>query len=201
MKPGKARQLSAGDLGIRFGFGAGVSFVAGVVATVWGPHLGGVFLAFPAILLASLTIVAKKEGAAKARDEARGAALGTLGLVAFGVVGAITLARWPPAGSLAAATAAWAAVSVTAFGVLYVLGAGADEQGEGGEAGSEHHHGVDDGDERRGERPDRRLTAPVPVAAGHRARLLRAVPVVVAIAAMLFVAKLRRSRRRPASRG
>jgi hypothetical protein len=56
-----------------------VSAVAGVISAVAGPRAGGVFLAFPAILLASLTLVAKEEGPARARDDARGAIFGTLG--------------------------------------------------------------------------------------------------------------------------
>ena len=60
--PSKFREMDLSQLAVRFAFGAGVSFLAGVVSTIWGPHLGGVFLAFPAILLASLTIVAKEEG-------------------------------------------------------------------------------------------------------------------------------------------
>jgi hypothetical protein len=55
----------ARDWFIRFGFGAAVSAVASVIAAVAGPRAGGVFLAFPAILLASLTLVAKEEGRAQ----------------------------------------------------------------------------------------------------------------------------------------
>jgi hypothetical protein len=33
--------------------------------------IGGTFLAFPAILLASLTLVAEEEGGAQSRDDAR----------------------------------------------------------------------------------------------------------------------------------
>jgi hypothetical protein len=60
--PRKLRELSIRALGIRFVFGAGVSLLAGVVSTVWGARAGGVFLAFPAILLASMTLIAKEVG-------------------------------------------------------------------------------------------------------------------------------------------
>ncbi|MET8803359.1 hypothetical protein [Streptomyces sp. NPDC004546] len=43
-----------------FFFGAGVSLLAAVVWKLFGPFIGGVFLAFPAILLASLALVAKE---------------------------------------------------------------------------------------------------------------------------------------------
>ena len=52
-RPGKLRDTPVRDWIIRFAFGAGVSAVAAVVAKVGGPAAGGLFLAFPAILLAS----------------------------------------------------------------------------------------------------------------------------------------------------
>ncbi|MEU4215618.1 DUF3147 family protein [Actinoplanes sp. NPDC026623] len=100
---------------MRFVFGAGVSALAGVVSEVWGPKAGGLFLAFPAILLASLTLVAKDEGPAKAREEARGAVLGAAGLIGFAVVVAVTAGRWPVWVTLVIATLAWAAISGTAY--------------------------------------------------------------------------------------
>jgi uncharacterized membrane protein (GlpM family) len=111
----KLRRPPARDWVIRFLFGAGVSAVAAVVAKVWGPAAGGLFLAFPAILLASLTLVAKEEGAHRAREDARGAALGALGLVAFGAVVWATTPRWPVWATLVTATIAWAAVSGVAY--------------------------------------------------------------------------------------
>ena len=92
---GKLRTPPPRDWIIRFVFGAGVSAVAGVVSEIAGPRVGGVFLAFPAILLASLTLVAKEEGVKQARDDARGAAFGTIGLLAFAVVVASAATRWP----------------------------------------------------------------------------------------------------------
>lgn len=53
------------------------------------------FLAFPAILLASLTMVAEEEGPRQALDDARGALLGTFGMIGFGVLAAFTVSRWP----------------------------------------------------------------------------------------------------------
>src|SRR5437763_1756121 len=44
-------------------------------------------------MLASLTLVAKEDGARQARNEARGATLGTLGLIGFAAVLAVTLPR------------------------------------------------------------------------------------------------------------
>jgi len=125
---GKLREPPARDWLIRFGFGAAVSAIAAVGSLLAGPRVGGVFLAFPAILLASLTLVAKEEGTDQARDDARGAAFGTLGLIAFAVVVLLTATRWPLWATLTAATAAWAVVASSAYAVARVLGAGGDEQ-------------------------------------------------------------------------
>jgi hypothetical protein len=95
VRAAKLREPPVRDWVIRFAFGAGVSALAAIVTKVWGPATGGMFLAFPAILLASLTLVAKEEGAHRAREDARGAALGALGLVGFGIVVWSTTPRWP----------------------------------------------------------------------------------------------------------
>ncbi|MFF0249315.1 DUF3147 family protein [Streptosporangium sandarakinum] len=113
---------------IRFAFGAGVSALAGVVATVAGPRFGGLFLAFPAILMASLTLVAKKESVRQARNEARGATFGAVGLFGFAAVTAAALAgRWPLWAALAAATAVWAVLSLGCYLLARAFGAGGDE--------------------------------------------------------------------------
>jgi uncharacterized membrane protein (GlpM family) len=127
VEPGELRSMSARELAIRFGFGAGVSLLAAIVSTLAGPRVGGLFLAFPAILLASLTLMARKDGLAQARDDARGAALGTLGLIAFALVCALTLTHWNPVLALVTAVAAWAVVSGVAYLVVRSAGAGGDE--------------------------------------------------------------------------
>jgi Protein of unknown function (DUF3147) len=116
--PGKLREPPARDWVIRFAFGAGISALAAVVTKVWGPAAGGLFLAFPAILLASLTLVAKQEGEHRAREDARGAALGALGLIGFGIVVWATTPQWPVWVTLLAATIAWAAVSGAAYLIM-----------------------------------------------------------------------------------
>ena len=75
----KLRELRPRDLLVRFLFGAATSAVAGAVAIVFSPIAGGVFLAFPAILAASLTLIAEEEDRTQAREDARGAAVGPWG--------------------------------------------------------------------------------------------------------------------------
>ncbi|MFF4761659.1 DUF3147 family protein [Streptomyces sp. NPDC001292] len=116
------------DLLLRFGLGAGVSLLAAVVSRLFGSFVGGVFLAFPAILLASLTLVAEEEGLMSARDDARGAAPGTLGLLVFAIVAAVLLRQHAAWLALGAATAAWAVVSLGAYAVARAAGHGGDER-------------------------------------------------------------------------
>jgi uncharacterized membrane protein (GlpM family) len=124
---GKLRTPPARDWLIRFAFGAGVSALAGVVSEIAGPRVGGLFLAFPAILLASLTLVAKEEGINQARDDARGAIFGTIGLLAFAVVVAAAATRWPLWATLTVATASWAVIALGAYGIARGFGVGGDE--------------------------------------------------------------------------
>ena len=84
----------------RFVFGGVVTVLAGFVADRYGPVLGGLFLAFPGIFPASVSLVEThkimrenaegKLGTRSARGqasvEATGASAGTLGLVGFAVV-------------------------------------------------------------------------------------------------------------------
>jgi len=84
---------------LRFALGGLVTAVAGVLAKKIGPGFGGLFLAFPAILAASSTLVEKHErerkeqkglhgfyrGRHAAGADAAGAAMGSIGLIAFAV--------------------------------------------------------------------------------------------------------------------
>ena len=81
----------------RFALGGLVTVLAGLLAKKIGPGFGGLFLAFPAILAASKTLVEKHErekkeekglhglyrGRQAAGADAAGAAMGSLGLITF----------------------------------------------------------------------------------------------------------------------
>lgn len=126
-EPGKVQKTQAKDWLIRFTFGAATSGVAAVLSIVIGPVIAGTLLAFPAILLASLTLVAKEDGRAQARDDARGAAAGAVGLIAFAVVGAATFHSLPTLAVFGLITGTWLIVGPGAYAVAWLAGAGADE--------------------------------------------------------------------------
>lgn len=115
VQPQKLREAGFRALLVRFAFGFATSVAAGGVTLALGPRVGGLFLAFPAILAASLTLVEKEEDAAKAREEARGAVLGALALLAFAAVGVLLFARLPGAAVLALALVVWLVVAFAAY--------------------------------------------------------------------------------------
>lgn len=88
------------DYAVRFLFGGLITAVAGIIAKKFGPGIGGLFLAFPAIFPASATLIekherAKKEslglnGAGRGRSaasiDAAGSSMGSIGLFVFAFV-------------------------------------------------------------------------------------------------------------------
>jgi hypothetical protein len=110
VKPEGLKKTKAWEYLIRFAFGGLVAAGAGLVAKFYGPVIGGFFLAFPAILPASLTLVRQHDGRKKAVEDAQGARLGSLALGAFGLVVAWTSGKWPPPVVLGIATLVWVIV-------------------------------------------------------------------------------------------
>jgi len=117
------------EYAIRFFFGGLVTALAGVIAKHYGPVIGGLFLAFPAIFPASATLIEKHEiqkkqragldGTRRGREaasvDAAGASLGAIGLVAFAVIVWRYLPSHSPLPSwlvLAAAAIAWLAFTI-----------------------------------------------------------------------------------------
>jgi hypothetical protein len=121
MKPrlelGGLKKTKPSEYAVRFVFGGIVTALAGLATHAWGPVVGGLFLAFPAILPASLTLVSQHDGRRVAVDDARGGQLGSVGLIAFGAVVWAAAPRWPPAVLLALATVVW----LTINGALWAL--------------------------------------------------------------------------------
>jgi len=85
------------EFAVRFFFGGLITAVAGIIAKQWGPVVGGLFLAFPAIFPASATLIQKHEKQKKEKEGldgrergrqaasigAAGSAVGSIGLLFF----------------------------------------------------------------------------------------------------------------------
>jgi hypothetical protein len=116
------KQTQWHDYVLRFILGGAMTVIAGLIAKRFGPAVGGLFLAFPAIFPASVTLVAKHEEEKKAKAgvhghrrgigaaavNAAGATLGSVGLLAFAVANAALLQRRLIL-ALGTGTAAWVA--------------------------------------------------------------------------------------------
>jgi len=128
--PSAVRQTHWYEYLVRFVLGGAMTVVAGLIAARFGPVVGGLFLAFPAIFPASATLIEKhvrqrkeKAGLSGARRgkeaaalDAAGATLGSFGLAAFGLIIWLLIER-SPAAALVLAGVAWLAVAVLAWNV------------------------------------------------------------------------------------
>jgi uncharacterized membrane protein (GlpM family) len=119
VEPQRLRRTSWKEYGIRFAFGGIVTAIVGVLGTAFGPSVAGLFLAFPAILVASLTLIQKEEDRAEAREDARGAIAGGAALTVFAVVFTVVIAHGDGGVALAAATGAWVVVALGLYGLLW----------------------------------------------------------------------------------
>ena len=114
---------------LRFVAGGIITVIAGIIARKWGPEIGGLFLAFPAIFPASATLIEKRErqrkqkkglhgekrGTDAAAIDALGAAMGGVGLVAFAGICWWLIPRYPAPLALAGATITWLLVSLSVW--------------------------------------------------------------------------------------
>lgn len=110
---------------LRFLLGGAVTVFAGLIAKWYGPAIGGLFLAFPAIFPASATLISSHEknkkarlglagrerGRALAAADAAGATMGAFGLVAFACVVWRMIPNYPAGVTIATATVAWIAIA------------------------------------------------------------------------------------------
>lgn len=115
------------EYGVRFIFGGLITVAAGLIAKRFGPTVGGLFLAFPAIFPASATLVDKHEKEKKAQVglhgrvrgrkaaslDARGSAMGSIGLIAFALIVWQVLGLVSAGVVLSAAVIAWFGVSIS----------------------------------------------------------------------------------------
>jgi membrane protein implicated in regulation of membrane protease activity len=113
---------------VRFVLGGVATVLTGLISSLFGASVGGLFLALPAIFCASATLIEKHEqrrkrdaglegrrrGQQAAGVDAAGAALGSIGMLAFGLTFSLLVHRSAPI-ALIAALVAWSVVSVVAW--------------------------------------------------------------------------------------
>jgi len=119
------------EYAIRFLFGGLVTVLAGVIAKHYGPAIGGLFLAFPAIFPATSTLLETHEKQKKQRAgfdgtnsgrkvaavDAAGTSMGAIGLLAFALIVWHYLPSHSPYLVLPAAGAAWLILSVLLWAI------------------------------------------------------------------------------------
>jgi hypothetical protein len=112
---------------LRFIFGGLVTALAGLIMSKFGPVIGGVFLALPSIFPATVTLVEKHEAKKREKEgmhgrylarcaagaDAAGAAMGSFGLLVFGMVIWQYAELFAPWIVLTIAIVAWFVVAVT----------------------------------------------------------------------------------------
>jgi len=123
--PSGLKQTKWHEYALRFAAGGIITVLAGLIARKWGSGIGGLFLAFPAIFPASATLIEKHERQRKQKEglhgqergtdaaaiDALGAALGSVGLLAFAGICWWLIPTYPAPLALGCATVAWLLVS------------------------------------------------------------------------------------------
>lgn len=123
--PAGLKQTKWHEYALRFAAGGIITVVAGLIARQWGPVIGGLFLAFPAIFPASATLIEKHERQRKSKKglhgeergtdaaaiDALGAAIGSVGLLVFAGICWGLIPRYPAPLALGGATVVWLLVS------------------------------------------------------------------------------------------
>jgi hypothetical protein len=126
---GALKGTSTSGWAARFLFGGAVTALAGFIAKEYGPAVGGLFLAFPAVFPATSTLIETSErehkiakgksghmrGRLVAAVDARGAIWGSIGLMCFAAFAWKLLPGVNAAEILLAALVLWIVVSVAAW--------------------------------------------------------------------------------------
>ncbi|MGC2777897.1 MAG: DUF3147 family protein [Bradyrhizobium sp.] len=113
---------------IRFALGGAATVLTGLIAKWFGPAIGGLFLALPAIFCASVTLIETHEIRRKRREglagerrgreaaalDTAGAAIGSMGMLAFAATFYV-LVLHSVAIAFIVATASWLVVAVAAW--------------------------------------------------------------------------------------
>lgn len=114
----KLRNVNWQSYLLRFLLGAAVSVGAALIAKAVSPRFGGMFLAFPSILPASLTLVQDEDGTRRADRDAIGAILGGLALAVFAGIVELGLLHIERYTAVLLAFLAWLVTSFGLYGLL-----------------------------------------------------------------------------------
>lgn len=131
VNPSALKQTKWHEYLVRFAFGGLITAAAGIIAKKFGPEVGGLFLAFPAIFPATATLIEKHEtekkqkkglkGIVRGRNaasvDAAGSAMGSVGLFVFAVIVLHFIAAHNLWLVLAGAMLGWLAVSVLTWSI------------------------------------------------------------------------------------
>ena len=123
------------EYAVRFLLGGLITTLAGIIAKEFGPGIGGLFLAFPAIFPASATLIEKHEkekkeslglkgearGRIAASIDAAGSSMGSIGLVVFALVVSQFISRGRAWIVLGGATVLWLGVSAAIWQIRKAL--------------------------------------------------------------------------------
>ena len=129
--PSGLKQTKVHEYALRFVAGGLITVIAGLIARKWGPGIGGLFMAFPAIFPASATLIEKHErqrkqkkglqgkerGTDAAATDALGAAFGSVGLIGFAGICWWLIPNHAAPLALGGATFAWMLVSFTIWAI------------------------------------------------------------------------------------
>ena len=129
------KEASWREYAMRFVFGGAMTAIAGLIAKHYGPELGGLFLAFPAIAPAAVTLLdqhvkerkerAGMEGHTRGRKVAAldmfGTLWGSAGLLAFGLVIWKMGPSYTPWAVLPVAMLAWCAAAFSVWELRRLL--------------------------------------------------------------------------------
>lgn len=131
INPSALRKTRWYEYAVRFVFGGLITAIAGIIAKKFGPGIGGLFLAFPAIFPASATLIEKHEkqkkqragfdgtisGRKAAAADATGSATGSIGMFVFASLVWQLLPRYSAWAVLLGATLMWLIVVAVSWKV------------------------------------------------------------------------------------
>ena len=110
------------DYFVRFLFGGAVSVIAALISQLTTARIGGIFTAFPAILLASLTIINREDGKHETEEDAKGGIVGATALVITAIVLSLTLQLLPGVIALLLSLCVWLLCALGLYFLSYRSG-------------------------------------------------------------------------------